>query len=77
MKKQQIIQQCWRQKSISKQKIMHWMHLRPLNPKHVIEESKLEEFLNVLAKKIGDSTLSDQAFMTLHVQVIIIVSGDI
>ena len=40
---------------------MHWMHFRPLNPKHVIEESLLEEFYNVLAKKIGILSLTVQA----------------
>ena len=44
------------------------MPLGPLNPKCVIEESLLEEFENVLAKKMWDRTLSDQAFMTLRVQ---------
>jgi len=51
------------------------MHFRPLSPKCAIEESLLEEFQNVLAKKVGNRTLSDQAFKPLHVQGIIIVSG--
>ena len=42
--KQQIIQQLWIEKSIAKRKIVHWMHLRPLNLRCVIEESLLEEF---------------------------------
>jgi len=47
------------------------MHFQPLNPKCVIEESLVEEFSNILAKKIGGRTLSDQAFMTMREQVIL------
>ena len=47
------------------------MHFQSLNPKCAIEESLLEEFSNVLAKKIADRTLSGQAFMTMREQVIL------